>query len=56
MTRTHRIDGPKCPACDHRELIVTFEPCFGWGLPDGTSQITHQQCPKCQWEKEGRPE
>ncbi len=55
-TRTHRIDGPKCPDCDHRELDVTFEPIWGWGMDGGAADITRRTCPVCGWTQEGAGE
>lgn len=55
-TRTHRIDGIKCPSCDQRELDVTFEPIYGFGLPDGCSDIVRRECPVCPWKQEGAGE
>ena len=47
------IDGPKCPDCDHRELLYTTRRIYGWGLPDGCSETVRRDCPKCGWGEEG---
>ncbi len=49
-TRTHLIEGVRCPACSHGRQFVTFAPAFGYGVDGGTSEIVGRSCGAgCGW-------